>query len=147
MSDSVQYLASEDSVQYYSSLTLGSASSQDSVVYCGTVRPSASVKLQSTGVVLSKVKEEPATETKTFVAEEAGIEAKEEPAAGSYETKTFVAEEAGIEAKEEPLAGIYETKIFVAEEAGTEAKEDPVKVKILHVQCSGIQDDGSQTRH
>ena len=89
-------------MQYYGTRTLGSASSQDFVVYCGTVRSPALVNLQSTGVVLSKVKEEPTAEANTFVAEEADIEGKEEPAAASYETKTSVAEEAGIEAKEDP---------------------------------------------
>lgn len=91
-SDSVQHLASGDSVRHYGTRTLGSASSQDSVVYCGTVRPPALVKLQSAGVVLPEVKEKPAVETKTSVAEEAGIKAikaKEDPAKKGRESKFF----------------------------------------------------------
>ena len=52
------------------------------------------VKLQSTSVVLSKV--------------------KEEPSAGSYETKTSVAEEAGIEAKEDPAKKGHVSKLFTS---------------------------------
>ena len=64
------------------------------------------VKLQSTGVVLSKVKEAPTAETKTFVAKEDGIERKD------YETKTFVAEEASIETKEDPAKKGHKSKFF-----------------------------------
>ena len=72
------------------------------------------IKLQSTGVVLSKVKEEPAAETKTFMAKAASIEAKEEPVAGSHEKKAFVAEEAGIEAKEDPAKKGHESNFFTS---------------------------------